>query len=66
MRAMQSDIAIIKARTKPNDNSGIVGVDASAVDVVVATVGVVVSAGKEVAELREGIGVGDEFGEAEF
>ena len=62
---VQSDIAITKA-SSPNDNSGTVGVDVLVVEVVKATVGVAVSVGKEMAELDEGIGVGDEFGEAKF
>ena len=66
MRAMQSDIAITKARTSPNDNSGTAGVDGSAGVMLGAAVGVVVSVGEEVAGLDEAAGVGDEFGEAEF
>jgi len=65
MRVVQSDVAITKAKTSPNDNSGTAGVDGS-VGVVAGAVGVVVIVGEEVAGLDEGAVVGDEFGEAEF
>ena len=45
MRVVQSDVAITKARTSPNDNSGTAGVDGSDGVVVGAAVGVVVSVG---------------------
>jgi len=66
MRRVQSDVAITKARTSPNDNSGTAGVDESAGIGLGAAVGVVAIVGEEVAGLDDGVEVGDEFGEAEF
>jgi hypothetical protein len=66
IRVIQNDIAIAKARTGPNDNSGTAGVDGSVGVVLGAAVGVEASVGEEVTELDEGAGVGDEFGDAEF
>ena len=63
LRVVQSDNTITKARTATNDNSGIVGSDVSAADVVKDTVGVMVRKGEK---LEENIGVGDEFWEAKF
>lgn len=66
MRAVQSDAAITKTRTSPNDNSGTAGVDRSIGVLAGAADGAVDSVGEEVAGLDEGKGVWDEFGEAEF
>ena len=46
IRIVQSNTAITKARTSPNDNSGAVGVEVSVVEVLKATVGVAVSVGE--------------------
>jgi hypothetical protein len=63
---VQSDIAITKARTSPNDNSGAVGVDVSVGDGVEETVGLWVIVGEEVAELDEDTCAEDELGEGKF
>ena len=68
VKVVQSVIAITKARTNQNDNSGAVDDGVSVGEGVKATVGVVVvvSVGEGIAEVDEGTEVGDEFGEAKF
>ena len=63
---VQTDTAITKAKISVNDNSGAVGVEVLAVEVVKATVGVLVCVGEELTGLEEGSGTGDEFGEGKF